>query len=100
VFSWKSDDYDGTDQVLDFKLGEDVLLLAGLLPEGGDSEPALSRMMLYAENPSNTWLVIYQADYQQETHRIHLANTNLLADGHSDDQVLRQLFEQNTLQLL
>lgn len=99
VFSWKANDYDGSDQVLDFKFGEDALLFSGLLPDGGNSEPALSRLILQSADPSSTWLIVLAADYSQEMHRIHLANTNLLADGRSDDQVLRSLYDQGVLQL-
>jgi Ca2+-binding RTX toxin-like protein len=97
VFTWSSRDYDGSDLVVDFNRCQDVLRLEGLLPEGGDSAQLLSRITLSIEGPL-TSLIIFQTDGLQEMHRIELFNANLLVDGLSSDQVLRQMHEQNLLQ--
>lgn len=100
VFRWNARDYDGSDEVLDFNYCQDVLSLAGLVAENGVQEYALPRLALAPSDSSGTWLIILDSDQQQELHRIHLAQVNLLAGGQSDTQVLWQMLDQQVLQLV
>jgi len=100
LFCWGAEDYDGIDQVMDFNPNEDALLLAGLIPDGGDSSQALSRLALRPAAATATWLLVFNEDRTEEIHRISLARNGLLNGSCSEDQMLRQLLEQHILQLV